>query len=143
MGTDESIVLRPRRAGAIDRDIGARIAAERKARGLSSGDLARRLGFSPMQMSKYETGTSRIPAVTLLAISRIVGVPVARFLPERNPDSADECLHDIARHLPGIEDPEVLHALRDLIRALTAPGSPPPRSAPPAPRRWEIRSPCR
>ena len=76
------VMLAARRAGPVDRFIGARIEAARKARHLSAQDLGRRLGFTAPQMRKYEAGVSRIPAATLLAISQIVEIPVTRFLPE-------------------------------------------------------------
>lgn len=128
------ITLTPRRPGAVDQFIGGRIEAERKAHHLTARELGRMLGFSAAQLYKYETGASRIPAATLVVIGQILDVPVTRFLPPAaaGVEPADPGLADLARAL--VEVARVVRAARL---------SPPPRSAPPRPRRRESRSPCR
>ena len=124
-GTSAAALLTRRQAGPIDRDVGARIALERRRRGMSSDDLGRRLGFTVVQMKKYEHGRSRIPVGTLCAVSEILDVPMARLLPDERPSPrhAAERREDIARTLRDIPDAEVLRHLHALLRCLVRGGS--------------------
>lgn len=66
---------------ALDRKIGARVRALRLARRLSQQHLATRLGVSFQQVQKYEKGTNRIAASTLVEIARALKVPPQDVLP--------------------------------------------------------------
>ncbi|GJD35070.1 helix-turn-helix domain-containing protein [Methylobacterium aerolatum] len=112
--------LKRRQAGPIDRYVGTRITAERQLRGMSSFDLGRRLGFTVVQMKKYERGQSRIPVGTLCAVSEILDVPLTRFLPvERGPlRQAAACREEITRTLLQMPDVECLASLSDLLTIL-------------------------
>lgn len=65
-----------------DRKIGQRIAAVRKARGISVQDLAAPLGVSRAQVDKYENGRNRIGAARLSEIASHLGVTVATLVGE-------------------------------------------------------------
>ena len=54
--------------------LGARIAALRRERGLSQGELARRIKISPSAMGMYEQGRREPSMDTLVALSRILQV---------------------------------------------------------------------
>jgi len=54
--------------------LGARIAALRRERGLSQGELARRIKISPSAMGMYEQGRREPSAQTLVDLARELGV---------------------------------------------------------------------
>ena len=54
--------------------LGERIAALRRARGLSQAELAGRLRISPSAMGMYEQGRREPPAQILVALARELGV---------------------------------------------------------------------
>ena len=86
-----------RRAGRTDAAIGARIRTIRMAARLSLEALAGRLGVSPQQLHKYETGGTRITVVRLIAVAdaleadleTLLSVSRATSPVERGPTSAD------------------------------------------------------
>ncbi len=129
------VLLAARRAGPVDRFIGARIEAARKARHLSAQDLGRRLGFTAPQMRKYEAGASRIPAATLLAISQIVDVPVARFLPETalGAKARDDEIRALARSLLGAGEAALAKAFVTFAQAYASSASGPRVASKPDP----------
>ena len=63
----------------IDRHVGARMRAMRKARALSQAELGTALGVSAMQVQKYECGRDRIGAGSLFDAARVMGVKVSAF----------------------------------------------------------------
>ena len=63
----------------IDRHVGARMRAMRKARSLSQAELGNALGVSAMQVQKYERGRDRIGAGSLFDVARMLGVKVSAF----------------------------------------------------------------
>lgn len=70
---------KPKRATEQDRIVGPRIAALRKARGLSQIALGRAVGVSFHQIQKYENGMNRVGASRLSDIARVLEVPVSTF----------------------------------------------------------------
>lgn len=63
----------------------------RKRAGFTQNDMAQRLGITMQQMQKYEAARNRISAGRLLAIAKILHVPVDAFFPacsmsERQPE---------------------------------------------------------
>lgn len=93
----DEIVVGSRRAGPTDAAIGARIRTIRMAARLSLEELAGRLGVSPQQLHKYETGGTRITVVRLIAVADALEVDLETLLSvsrptapaERGPTSAD------------------------------------------------------
>lgn len=69
----------PKRAGALDRRIGARVRKLRRARGMAQAELGKRLGVSFMQVQKYEGGVDRVSAARLFEIARVFGVEIGCF----------------------------------------------------------------
>lgn len=63
----------------IDAQIGARIREARILHNLSRENLADALGVSVAQIQKYESGTNRVSATTLFAISRLLETDIRRF----------------------------------------------------------------
>jgi len=63
----------------VDIHVGARVREQRKAKGLSQGELGDSLGLTFQQIQKYERGANRIGASRLYQLSCILGVPVTYF----------------------------------------------------------------
>jgi transcriptional regulator with XRE-family HTH domain len=73
-------------ATAIDHFVSEKVRARRKEVGITQQTLASTIGVTFQQLQKYEKGTKRISAGRLLAITRALKMPVARFFdgaPER------------------------------------------------------------
>lgn len=116
-----------RRPDPFDVEVGARVRAVRKARGISQSDLAEAAGITFQQVQKYERGANRISASMLQRISRHLGVPMSELLGEAagtqasNVDwslMADSDTVEIARAFAGIRSPDVRRKLRALILAM-------------------------
>lgn len=106
MATDERT-----RCSHLDASIGARLRARRRQLGLTQTALAAKLGVSFQQVQKYERGTNRVAASTLVAAAQALSTSVAALVGE---DSAS----------PG-EDDELFRALArpgaiEMLRAFTA-----------------------
>jgi len=66
-------------------EIGKKIRNERKSRGWSLGEMAEKIGISPMTLQRIETG-KRSPSVIMLAeIAHLLLKPIDYFIKERNP----------------------------------------------------------
>lgn len=84
----------------IDKNIGIRLRALRKERGVTQDAMADFLGISFQQIQKYEAGTNRLSASVLWEISVFLGVPVGSFFLDLDetadvavkPSSEDEAL---------------------------------------------------
>jgi transcriptional regulator with XRE-family HTH domain len=71
-----------KRTNSVDRHVGARMRALRKAHALSQAELGTVLGVSPGQVQKYECGRDRIGAGSLFDAARVFGVKVSVFFEE-------------------------------------------------------------
>jgi transcriptional regulator with XRE-family HTH domain len=71
-----------RKTGAIDHNIGQRIADCRKALGLSRKTLAEKIGSTTQQLHKYETGANRLPVSHLCDIARALNIQAHLLLPQ-------------------------------------------------------------
>lgn len=56
----------------IDQILGQRLKRERAMAGLTQGELGKKLGISPQQVQKYETGLNRVSVSRLLEIADIL-----------------------------------------------------------------------
>ena len=102
------------RNAALELSIGARLRARRRQLGLSQTDLAEKLGVSFQQVQKYERGTNRIAASTLVAAAEALSTSVAGLVGEDGPgrDEDDELFRALAR--PGaIEMLRAFNAIAD------------------------------
>jgi len=73
----------------VDTGLGARIRIRRKELGVSQSELAERIGISFQQVQKYERGTNRVSASTLLAIARALECPPTSLLGVDQTDAAE------------------------------------------------------
>lgn len=63
----------------VDIQLGAKIRRLRTEKGLSLAELAEGIGVTYQQVQKYEKGTNRITARTLVMVCRFLGVAPGRF----------------------------------------------------------------
>ena len=68
-----------RRAGDIDRHVGARMRERRIMLGLTQQQMAELIGVTYQQAHKYETGRNRITAGRLSRLAQALGVKVGYF----------------------------------------------------------------
>lgn len=68
----------------VDKKIGEKIKALRKAVGISQIELAERIGISFQQIQKYEKGTSRISVLRLQQIAKALGTNISSFFETEN-----------------------------------------------------------
>ena len=69
----------PKRVTEAEKQIGQRIAAFRKIKGLSQGTLGAAVGVTFQQIQKYENGTNRASAGRLQQIAGALGMPLSAF----------------------------------------------------------------
>jgi transcriptional regulator with XRE-family HTH domain len=62
------------------KEIGARIAQQRKAQNLTQQQLAERLGLSQQMVASYEVGRRRVPISLLAPLAKALAVPVDTLL---------------------------------------------------------------
>jgi len=79
---------------SIDTHVGNRIAAGRRAAGLSIEGLAARVGITPAQLRTYEAGEQRPTASELLSLNEAFGVSPSYFfegLSSSDAPSTEQC----------------------------------------------------
>lgn len=62
--------------------LGKKIKAGRKEMGVRQEELAKRLGFSRIALSTYESGRSKFTVYQLMLTAEILGLPLSFFLPK-------------------------------------------------------------
>ena len=67
-----------------NKEIGARIRAARKEKGLTQMQLAEKVGVSFQQIQKYETGKDRIFVERLQQIAQALEIPISYFFKDFN-----------------------------------------------------------
>ena len=63
----------------IDGEIGRRVRAVRRMRGMSTEQVAARIGVAYQQIHKYEAGSNRLSAGRLFELARLFDVPIGTF----------------------------------------------------------------
>lgn len=69
----------PRKPDSVDVAVGANVRTWRIARGLSQGELAKRLGITFQQVQKYETGHNRMTTGRLAKAAVVLSIPMSAF----------------------------------------------------------------
>jgi transcriptional regulator with XRE-family HTH domain len=103
------------RTAALELAIGTRLRARRRQLGLSQSDLARALGVSFQQVQKYERGTNRMAASTLLLAAQTLSTSVAWLLGEEQVGREDD--EDVFRALAKPGALEILQAFNAIADA--------------------------
>ena len=101
----------PKQTTDVDRLVGIRITALRKARGMSQTALGSAVGVTFQQVQKYEKGQNRVGAGRLREIARLLEVPVSAFFEEDKP--SDWPQEDVFSFLSA-------HGAIELLRAYAA-----------------------
>ena len=80
--------------------LGARIAALRRERGLSQGELARRIKISPSAMGMYEQGRREPSSEVLVELGKLFGVSVDYILTGAPSPQEENRLQQLLRQWP-------------------------------------------
>ncbi len=83
---------------AVDVSVGERVRYFRLMRGFSQEQIAQQLDISFQQIQKYEKGINRLSASRLYTLSKVLGVSISDFYPERRMEESRE-----GNFLPAIE----------------------------------------
>jgi transcriptional regulator with XRE-family HTH domain len=126
-------MTRPMRtATAVDAHVGRRVRLLRKQRGMSQQQLAEAIGVTFQQVQKYERGTNRISASTLVAIAQHLGVRPADLLEgfnageevaPLNPALGMAGAEDLLMSFAAIRSAEVRRSLLRLVSAMARQGA--------------------
>jgi transcriptional regulator with XRE-family HTH domain len=81
VGEKAKPAVSPRRgtAGSLDLHFGRKLKARRLIRELSQNDIAEALGLTFQQIQKYEKGTNRMSAATIVRIAAVLKTDVQYF----------------------------------------------------------------
>lgn len=119
--------MMPKQTTDVDRLVGIRITALRKARGLSQTALGNAVGVTFQQVQKYEKGQNRVGAGRLREIARLLEVPVSAFFEDENqPDTPQEDVFgflsahgaiELLRAYAEIRDEQVRRDVLSIVRA--------------------------
>jgi len=94
----------------IDKAIGGRLKMYRQRANISQTALGKHLGVSFQQVQKYENGTNRVSAATLIKISRTLNVPVGELMVLDTPQApAAGSSKDLARFAKSSEGRSLIH----------------------------------
>ena len=95
---------------SIDKAIGGRLKMYRQRANISQTALGKHLGVSFQQVQKYENGTNRVSAATLIKISRALNVPVGELMVlESQQAPAAGSSKDLARFAKSSEGRSLIH----------------------------------
>ena len=72
-----------------DRQLGQRLRSFRIARNLSLKQLGASVGVSHQQVQKYESGRNGVGFLRLARFAKVLGVPIAAFLPDLSNEADD------------------------------------------------------
>jgi transcriptional regulator with XRE-family HTH domain len=98
---------------AIELAIGARMRTRRRQLGLSQTNLADRLGVSFQQVQKYERGSNRVAASTLVTAAEALGVSVGWLVGEEGGRGDDEALFQALAQPGALEMVRAFNAIPD------------------------------
>jgi len=103
----------------VDDDVPRRLRAERKRRGISLRELARRLQISPSAISQIETGRARPSVATLWAIVTELGMSLDDLFAHEAGASAEAGAPPAAPEPPPTALPVVTEATREALQLAT------------------------
>jgi transcriptional regulator with XRE-family HTH domain len=103
---------------SIDKAIGGRLKMYRQRANISQTALGKHLGVSFQQVQKYENGTNRVSAATLIKISKFLNIAISELMVlETQQPTAAGSSKDLARFTKSPEG-------RSLIQGFMAIGDP-------------------
>jgi transcriptional regulator with XRE-family HTH domain len=115
---------------AIDRAIGGRLKFYRNRAGLSQGALGQHLDVTFQQIQKYENGTNRLSAASMMKAVRVLCISIDDLLLPRAKNrgtfrrggairfAKSSEGRDLIRHFLAIKDPYLRRQIMGLVRTL-------------------------
>ena len=95
---------------SIDKAIGARLRMYRQRANISQTTLGKQLGVSFQQVQKYENGTNRVSAATLIKIAKFLNISVSELMVLDSQQSAGtSSSKDLARFAKTSEGRSLIH----------------------------------
>jgi transcriptional regulator with XRE-family HTH domain len=117
----------PKQTTDVDRLVGLRITALRKARGMSQTALGSAVGVTFQQVQKYEKGQNRVGAGRLREMARLLDVPVSAFFEDGQPEGGagsevlgllnDQGAAELLRAYAQIADEQMRRELLAVVRS--------------------------
>jgi transcriptional regulator with XRE-family HTH domain len=108
-----------RKANEAQKLIGARVRLARHARNMSQSDLGLCLGVTFQQIQKYENGSNRFSAGTLLEIAGIVEMPLAFFFEDFPAIMGLQGSNSIKQTLDGFMSDPIAYRLAQAFEVMT------------------------
>jgi len=104
---------------AVDpKTIGNRVRLLRRSLGLTTTDLAGKMGISQAQISRLETGKQGFRSATLAKVAKVLGVkPIYFWLPETTGSQAKQIREAAAAYGPKVVNPRLPSPLNKAIRS--------------------------
>ena len=100
---------------SIDKAIGARLKMYRQRANISQTALGKHLGVSFQQVQKYENGTNRVSAATLIKISRFLNIAISELMVIDNQQPASTgSSKDLARFAKSSEGRSLIHGFMSI-----------------------------
>jgi transcriptional regulator with XRE-family HTH domain len=94
----------------IDKAIGGRLKMYRQRANISQTALGKHLGVSFQQVQKYENGTNRVSAATLIKISRFLNIAISELMVlESQQPTTSGSSKDLARFTKSPEGRSLIH----------------------------------
>lgn len=116
--------MKPKAATLGDRNVGLRIAALRKIKGLSQTKLGTAVGVTFQQIQKYENGVNRVSSSRLQRLAQALEVPIAVLFDEDDSLERGDVLAflldpgalALLRAYASIEDDEIRRSVLTIVR---------------------------
>lgn len=107
----------------IARHVGKRLKRRRTELDMDIPSLVASSGLTARRIERAEAGKGGLNAGDLLALSKVLGVPVGYFFtglrrPRGRDSAADEDMADLFRSLQNVDRPAVLRQIAALVRAV-------------------------
>ena len=95
---------------SIDKAIGARLRMYRQRADISQTTLGKQLGVSFQQVQKYENGTNRVSAATLIKIAKFLNISVSELMVlDSQQSTGTSSSKDLARFAKTSEGRSLIH----------------------------------
>ena len=109
---------------AVDKHVGRKIHDFRIATGMSREDLAKTIGITHQQLSKYEHGTNRISIGRLIMIAKELGETITSFgsdidLKDKTALPKERITIEMANYFMNIKNSKVKEAINNLIKVVS------------------------
>lgn len=106
------------RMSDINKEIGKRVEATRRAVNLNQTELGKELGIGKTAVSKYENGDTErgVPIEALIRIAQIGGRSLDWLITGKEPPAPQQASNDDVLYLALASKPEVLEKVREKVR---------------------------